>query len=559
MRLELDTRRRIVPAGSVALLLAAALLLNLGMFTSQAPASERTGCHRNAPPIIRDGFPTPQLRYSRNGKLTTSMRAAIGPTRINGKRVTAWTYDHQFPGPMLMICAGDRLKVHFKNALPAPTNFHTHGFHVSPRANHDNVYLLLPPGKKFTYDYKIPHTNRPGTFWYHPHWHPDVSSQIFAGMAGGIVEEGGLDRLPELRNVPQRFLVLQNTEVRNGRVVSEDRSQGKFERIYVNGELNPTAKIRPGELQRWRIFNANANRMLVLKMDGRPFRVLSQDGNTLARSRVVHKLEIGPGSRREVLIRGGRAGKYELRAVPFRQFAGANLPNEGGWVPNQKVVTVKSAGRRVTHKPSPRKLIATQPDLRNQKVDRKRTIVYSEDHVSKTETDYLLNGHMYDPNRVITMKLNSLEEWTLVNDTAEWHTFHIHINEFQVISVAGRPQPYVDYEDNVMIPPGQKVVVRTRPTQFTGKFVFHCHVTFHEDNGMMAAVQVKRNPTAAELSASVETDGPMTIASNDHGSDAEPRLDVLPVVAGMPGQSPWGTGGRDHQSPFFCRLGQRKT
>ena len=32
--------------------------------------------------------------------------------------------------------------------------------------------------------------------------------------------------------------------------------------------------------------------------------------------------------------------------------------------------------------------------------------------------------------------------------------------------------------------------MRYRPTDFTGKFVFHCHVLGHEDNGMMAVVQV---------------------------------------------------------------------
>ena len=27
--------------------------------------------------------------------------------------------------------------------------------------------------------------------------------------------------------------------------------------------------------------------------------------------------------------------------------------------------------------------------------------------------------------------------------------------------------------------------MRTRPTDFTGKFVYHCHVLGHEDAGMM--------------------------------------------------------------------------
>jgi FtsP/CotA-like multicopper oxidase with cupredoxin domain len=554
MRQHVGLRSSRVGACSVAGL---GLLIGLGAFAPGASA-ERTGCHRNAPPIIRDGFPTPQLRYSHDGHLTTSMRAAIGPTRINGKKVIAQTYDGLFPGPMLMVCARDELTVNFKNDLPGPTNFHTHGFHVSPRADHDNVFLNIFPGKSFTYRYRIPSSNLPGSYWYHPHWHPDVEPQIFAGLAGGIVEEGGLDRLPSLKNVPQRLMVIQNTQVKDGKIVPADKSDATDQRLYVNGELNPTAKIRPGEIQRWRIFNANADRIIELRLAGQPFRVLAQDANNLARPRIVRNLEIAPGSRREVLVRGGKAGKYELRALPFKQFAGANDPAQGGWIPNQKVVTVKSAGRRVTGERFPRKLIGTPEDLRGQKVDRKRTIVFSEKDVSSSQTDYLLNGHMYDPDRVLTMKLNSLEQWKLVNTTTEWHTFHIHINEFQVISVAGQPRPFVDYEDNVMIPPGSAVVIRTRPEDFTGKFVFHCHVTFHEDHGMMAAVQVKRNPSASELAASVETDGALTVASNALGSDSEPSLTAPPAVVGVPGDSPWGGSGSNHQSPFFCRLGARR-
>jgi suppressor of ftsI len=72
------------------------------------------------------------------------------------------------------------------------------------------------------------------------------------------------------------------------------------------------------------------------------------------------------------------------------------------------------------------------------------------------------------------MKLGALERWTLVNTNTEWHAFHIHVNDFQVVSVAGKRVPYVDYQDNVALPPKSKVVVLMRPTDFTGKFVMHC-------------------------------------------------------------------------------------
>jgi hypothetical protein len=34
------------------------------------------------------------------------------------------------------------------------------------------------------------------------------------------------------------------------------------------------------------------------------------------------------------------------------------------------------------------------------------------------------------------------------------------------------------------------VVIRPRFTQFTGKFVYHCHILAHEDNGMMGVIDV---------------------------------------------------------------------
>jgi FtsP/CotA-like multicopper oxidase with cupredoxin domain len=82
-------------------------------------------------------------------------------------------------------------------------------------------------------------------------------------------------------------------------------------------------------------------------------------------------------------------------------------------------------------------------------------------------------------------------EWTVRNVTDEWHTLHIHINPYQVIRINGKRVKPILWDDNVTIAPnGGSFTWRTRFTDFTGKFVMHCHVLFHEDNGMMSAVQV---------------------------------------------------------------------
>jgi len=69
------------------------------------------------------------------------------------------------------------------------------------------------------------------------------------------------------------------------------------------------------------------------------------------------------------------------------------------------------------------------------------------------------------------------------------------VNDFQVMSVDGRPYRARSQQDTVPLPiqtpsgPGE-VVVRMRIRSFTGKYVFHCHILAHEDLGMMGVVNV---------------------------------------------------------------------
>ena len=145
-------------------------------------------------PLLHDGFPEPPALYSHDGALDVRLRAAVGPARMGNTRVSAWSYDGSVPGPTLVICAGDHVTVHLENELPEATNLHTHGFHVSPEGNSDNIFVHVEPHQQFTYEYAIPTDMSPGSYWYHPHIHMHVEDQIFRGMAGAIVEEGGLDR-----------------------------------------------------------------------------------------------------------------------------------------------------------------------------------------------------------------------------------------------------------------------------------------------------------------------------------------------------------------------------
>lgn len=95
------------------------------------------------------------------------------------------------------------------------------------------------------------------------------------------------------------------------------------------------------------------------------------------------------------------------------------------------------------------------------------------------------------------MLLGSSEEWEFVNLIYE--PLHIHVNPFQVVSVNGAPSDELHYRDTAQLPPFGTLTIRHQFLDFTGLFVWHCHILFHEDNGMMQLVQVVATP--AEVAA----------------------------------------------------------
>jgi FtsP/CotA-like multicopper oxidase with cupredoxin domain len=84
-----------------------------------------------------------------------------------------------------------------------------------------------------------------------------------------------------------------------------------------------------------------------------------------------------------------------------------------------------------------------------------------------------------------------VEEWTLVNRSMMDHPFHIHVNPFQVVAVNGRALATPEWRDVVNLPRMMgSVTIRSRFLDFSGLTALHCHITPHEDLGMMAIVRL---------------------------------------------------------------------
>jgi suppressor of ftsI len=458
----------------------------------------------------------PEVRASRDGLLDTTLTCSVQSVPVAGQTAIMNVYEGPAPGPTLRVRPGDRLRVNLVNTLDdlppglpdtspflcspmsmggaqeegmCDTNLHVHGLHVSPSDNSDNIFLTVKAGESFQYEYQIPENHATGLFWYHPHLHGRATNQVFGGMAGALIVEGDIDALPGIAGVPERLLVLQGTKLYpDGSVVNildtppTGPSQEKSYMRLVNGQLNPTMTMRPGETQRWRILNASANVFYRLHLDGHQLHHIGKDGNPLNETWTRDEIVLSPGERAEVLIQAGPAGSYALRTLSIA--TGFNTQ------PDATLATLVVDGDAVTPQPLPTTLLPLE-DLSTAEIDRRRQITFQfGPPINPPQTIHPIDHQIFDANRDDqTVQLNTTEEWVIRNATSTWHPFHIHINDYQVVAVNGKPVPVRYREDTTAVPPLGEITMRTRYLDFPGRWVYHCHILLHEDLGMMGTVK----------------------------------------------------------------------
>ena len=491
----------------------------------------------------------PRVLRSRRKRLRVHLRCRRSVVRMGApQRVRTYTYNGVVPGHTWELRGGDTIQVELVNHLPrvppeehmpmarphewTTTNLHTHGLHVSPRGNSDNVFLSIPPGERHRYEIHIPEDHPAGLFWYHPHRHGGVTQQVRGGMAGVIVVRGDLDRMPEIRAAREQVLVLQAIELGPDYelldpIPDPTKEQAFFPRknvLYtVNGRLKPKITMRPGEVQRWRLLNAAEGKFMSLRLEDHDFHMLAWDGLTLKEPEGAEVAMLSAGNRVEVLVKAGRPGRYELMLTPGSSQKPniPGMPAEGPERPTRSrlLCDLMGLGTKTALQDQPPELqprsIATlvvegaerhmrlpsslpQWDPPILPIARRKRLEYT---VARDVNEFLffgIDGKAFDPDRPpYKVKLNTAEEWTIVNrcdpklaDHA--HVFHIHTNPFKVTAINGRRLATPLWRDTWVLTgrSGDSFTFESNFVDFTGKFVQHCHVLAHEDLGMMSAVQV---------------------------------------------------------------------
>lgn len=495
------------------------------------------------------------IEATRSGNIVTAALTA-GPSLVqidNGPGAELLTYNGQYPGPTIRARSGDIVRLNLTNNLPSGgtnipghhpnghTNLHTHGWHVSPCGNSDNVFLDINPGTTFNFEFDLAKQRPSSTNFYHPHVHGLVAEQMWGGLAGALIVEDG-DVAPSIApySVPGKeyVMVLKDLSLdaqgRPAPYTHHDFQMGKEgDLVMVNGQVHPVLRMRPGEIKRLRFINASTSRYYALSVEGHGlgdapngFYVIGTDGGLLANSVRVNtpnpelmdadgnpitNLGLSPFMTIAVAERLDMLFKATMTPGTYRLFS---LPYDRGHDKRQLVtlMTVVVEGAPLDE-PVP-DVINTRPEvippevLANIDNFPQRTIELTMDmdniHDSMVGR---MNGIEFSgryPNETSlkinsTVGPNSYEVWNVIDNSTMDHPFHVHINDFQILEItcgngeidyatfyADNPGMRGAWKDTLNVGKGgMNFRILVPVTDFTGDAVFHCHILEHEDTGMM--------------------------------------------------------------------------
>ena len=518
-------------------------------------AQQPSPCPRPGPGgVVR---PPLDLRSS-GGKLSVefSLRTRVD---IFGLTLFCFAYGDNQQSPTLRVQPGDEVVLTLKNELApgktshahtsagqscgsgslteSSTNLHFHGLNIPPTCHQDDViHTLVQPGAPaFEYRFKIPLSQPPGLYWYHPHPHGFTERQVQGGASGALIVEGIERAAPQVAGIPERVLVLRDQLI--GGVV-EDASKPEGDEasapsldlsvnyVPVMYPLYKPAVIlaRPGQREFWRVLNASADTFFDLRLMywtnadtsvPQSLRLIAIDG-------VPVGPDYAPAEPKAILLPPGARAEFLMTTPPIgmlAQFLTAHYDNgpDGNRDSYRVLANIRSFD---DSPPLPAKMPDVPPAARptpfpaltSLQPASQRTLYFSEkiedpNHPKRNASYFLTAGDatpkVFDMNFTapnLTATQGTVEDWIIENRATESHAFHIHQLHFQLLERNGRAVHESALRDTVELPfwdgksetyPSVKIRMDFRDPNIIGTFLYHCHILEHEDGGMMGSIEVR--------------------------------------------------------------------
>lgn len=483
-------------------------------------------------------------------------------------------FNGRVPGPTIRVSPGELLSISVVNALgaePPPTSaldintfqhfntttFHTHGFHVSPRAPADDVFVQVAPGETRLYQYDVPSYHMGGTHWYHPHMHGASTMQVGGGALGLLIVDDPPGSLPpEVAAAPERHLVISDL-----RGPSLARVAARRERACVAAGGSASGCREP----MWTAeATANAAEVLML-VNGLHDASTHLDAGVWYRVRMLFGSAGGAassqssgmmmGRRLSGMMGGMMGGESDYSGNDLRpRLAGCEtslLAKDGVYLPKAPRPIERgfmSAGNRAdwlvrcpvgehtlvdeTTGSTLLRISATAPASARSLpttaaiepfavarpcylADLAAAPVAASHDVSLAHMSWKVNVdgraepfHGTDPPAA-RVPVGAVTELHIGGTSVMHHVFHMHVNPFQLMdeppaatrAAVGNYIEKGDWHDTFRLPIESSfgmmaamgagpVRARFQTDRFTGLVPVHCHYLVHEDQGMLAAIEI---------------------------------------------------------------------
>ncbi len=418
-------------------------------------------------------------------------------------------------GPTLIMNEGDAVNIEVTNNLGQPTTIHWHGMHVSA-SNDGGPHTIIQPGTTWNPQFTV--MNRAGTYWYHPHLDEFTDEHVTKGIAGMIIVHDNDELnagLPVTYGIDDFPVVIQTKDFDNNYQVVNHSNNDDI--LMVNATINPYLEV-PAQVVRLRFLNGSSQRVFNFGLSGNtPFYLIATDGGLLEAPEQLTRLPLSPGERAEILLDLNGKENQTLYLISYASEFGNGIygATNPGMSPNMtlnnynpnllngndfnilELRVVAQTANPVTSIPGQFSPINYMTE---NSADQQRSFSLSPVAMGLNQLngDFTINGVSFDMNTInISIPLNNTEVWTVTNNSAIAHPFHVHDIQFQILSINGNtniPAYARGWHDTFLVPAGGgSIKFITKFEDFADDsipYMYHCHMLNHEDGGMMGAFTV---------------------------------------------------------------------
>lgn len=430
------------------------------------------------PPLLQ-GSPGP------GGTTDYSLTADEGTTDFGqGGVADTIGFNGSYLGPTLRMQRGDTVRVNVRNRLGEMTTVHWHGMHL-PAKMDGGPHQMIQPGQTWRPRWRV---DQPAaTMWYHSHPHGQTAQQVYRGLAGLLLvdDPDGVTGLPAEYGVDDIPLVVQDKSFTDdgGLVVDPEgtASTGFLgDTLVVNGTVAPYLDV-PAEAVRLRLLNAANARVFNFGFaDDRAFDIVGSDGGLLSRPVSAERVQLSPGERAEIVVRLQPGETVALVGYPPDLGHGIGSQHRFG-SGTYDVVELRAAGQLRASPPVPAELANVPPVAEPAGATVRKFGI----------TGRAINGRPMDMGRIDEVVPQGRSEvWEVMNQDPQPHNFHVHNGSFRVLTIDGDPPPapLAGLKDTVYVAPRSTVRILVRFDRYTDPrrpYMYHCHLLWHEDLGIM--------------------------------------------------------------------------